>query len=639
MYCLSAKARQVKRAIFISLLLWGPVATACQAKETADKKLSAAVRAEFHQITNGASLKLPEAGSVPRSAGTHEYRYLVTVQSPSDIEGVASDLASLVSKVTRHAESVLSVATKQQLPLLTALVAHQKVRFVEESTERVNEPVVTSFVVPFNYNANLTHNVVALRKLYDLSGDSVTVGLWDEGPVLTSHAEFTGRVEARDPGEPNPHATHVAGTIAAAGVAENQQAGGMAPKVRLLSYDYNNDLNEIESVLGGLAPPQITNHSYTSRRGWSPAGTWLWCGAPAVSETEDYLFGKYSTDSAAIDEIARRHPNTTIFVAAGNQRSETVDPYASAGWDGRHWVPQLHDYSDAKRPSNAQHGGYDTLEGFGLAKNVITVGAMEDVLLGVDTVTAESVHVTNFSSWGPADDGRIKPDLIANGAQLNSPTVQWLVTGFSNNSYQQMSGTSQATPAASGIGALLVELSNKRRQKPLRSDELKAALIHTAVSPFEGPTYQIGWGAIDAKAAGELVAGDSGKLLTASLVDQHPLQFRGKPSGGKIRVTLVWIDPAGKPNAAGINDREPARVMDIKLFLADNRGLTHYPWSLDPSNPTAGAKRTGWNEIDNVQRVDVEGPVSGDWTIEIVGSGLDGQPTIALAISGLILNE
>ncbi|MCA1510217.1 S8 family serine peptidase [Bradyrhizobium sp. NBAIM01] len=627
------------KTLFIFILLLGALMTDCRAEESADKKLSAAVRAELRQLTSSTSSKSPEPDTAPASAASRERTYLVTLQSPSNIEGVTQDLASLVSKVTRHAMSVLSIETKQQLPLLTALIAHQKVGFVEESTERINEPIVTSSVVPFNYNANLTHNVLALRKLYDLSGEGVTVGLWDEGPVLSSHAEFTGRVEVRDPGEPNAHATHVAGTIAAAGVAEDQQAGGMAPKVHVISYDYNNDLNKIESVLGGIAPPQVTNHSYTSRRGWSPAGNWLWCGAPAVSETEDYLFGKYSTDSAAIDDIALRHPNTSIFVAAGNQRSETLDPHASAGWDGRHWVPQLHDYSNAKRPSNAQHDGYDTLEGFGLAKNVITVGAMEDVSLGVNTVTAESVRVTKFSSWGPADDGRIKPDLIANGAQLNSPTVQWLVTGFDNHAYQQMSGTSQATPAASGIGALLVELSEKRRNKPLRSDELKAALIHTAVSPFQGPTYQIGWGAIDAEAAGKLVAGDSGKLLTVSLVNQQPLRFKGKAFGESIRVTVAWIDPAGKPNAAGLNDRQPARVMDIKLFLADNRGAPHYPWSLDPNNPTAGAKRTGWNERDNVQRVDVDGPVSGDWTVELGGSGLSGQPTIALAISGLILDE
>jgi subtilisin family serine protease len=630
------------RTVPVALLLSGVAWFACHAQDGAEQKFSAAVRAELRLLASGDQSKnLSAGGTGTQPEASIESVYLVTVKSESDIEAVSRDLAALVSRIRRHAAKVLSVVTKQQAPLLATLMADGRVRFVEESSERVQEPIELSSVVPFNYNANLTHNVVALRQLYGVSGDGVTVGIWDGGPVLASHDEFQGRVELRDTGEPSDHATHVAGTIGAAGLDEREQAGGMAPKVHLLSYDFYNDLNEMESALAAASPPQITNHSYTSRRGWSlenSAGSWFWFGVPAVSETEDYLFGKYSTDSAAIDEVAFRNPNATIFVAAGNQRGKSLDPNY-AGWDGQHWVPRLHSYMNTKRPPNAQHQGYDTLEGFGLGKNVITVGAIEDVLLGVNTVTKDSVRVTDFSSWGPADDGRIKPDLVANGAQLNSPTVQWLVTSYDNHAYQQMSGTSQATPAASGIGALLVELSAKRRQKPLRSDELKAALIHTAVSPSAGPTYQIGWGAIDARAAGELVAGDSGTLLTVSLTGEQPLRLTGKSSGQTIRVTLVWIDPAGKPNAGGLNDREPARVVDLKLFLADTAGKPYFPWSLNPNCPTADATRTGWNERDNVQRIDVDDAVPGDWTIELAGPKLETAQTVVLAITGLKLRD
>jgi subtilisin family serine protease len=629
--------KDIMKITFATLLLLGTASSTCYAEDGQEQKLSAAVRAELRFLASGdQSKKSPEGGTAPESV------YLVTVRSASDIDVVIQDLAAFVSRTRRHAANVLSVVTKQQAALLTALTADARVRFVEEFSERVQEPIVRSPIVPFNYNANLTHNVSALRELYGVSGDGVTVAIWDGGPVLASHDEFEGRVELRDSGKPNDHATHVAGTIGAAGVDKRQRAGGMAPKVHLLSYNLENDLNKMESVLAEASPPQITNHSYTSRRGWSlkkDDGIWLWCGAPEISGTEDYLFGKYSTDSAAIDGIAVRNPNTTIFVAAGNERGTNLDPNSDTGWDGRHWVPRLHSFAETKRPSNAQHQGYDTLEGFGLAKNVITVGAIKDVLLGVNTVTADSVRVTDFSSWGPADDGRIKPDLVANGAQLNSPTVQWLVTDYSNHAYVQMSGTSQATPAASGIGALLVELSAKKRQKPLRSDELKAALIQTAVSPSAGPTYQIGWGAIDAEAAGRLVAGDSGTLLTTSLTGTQPLRLKAKSSGQKIRVTLVWIDPAGKPNAGGLNDREPARVIDLKLLLRDTEGNPYFPWSLDPNNPTANATRGGWNERDNVQRIDVDDAVSSDWTIEVVGSKLEAAQTIVLAITGLKLDE
>jgi subtilisin family serine protease len=639
--CAAPKGDGFMKTIY-GILFWLACAlSTCQAGE-AEQKLSAAVQADLRLLS---TVDPPQQTPADRpnadNAAVRETAYLVTVKSISDIEPLTKDLAALVSRVRRHSMKVLSVVTKKKAPLLAALAADLRVLFVEESSEQVLEPIVQPARFPFNYNAILTHNVLELRARYQVSGDGVTVGIWDGGPVLATHVEFEGRVELRDSGEPNNHATHVAGTLGAAGVDAKQNAGGMAPKVHLLSYDMLNDLNKIESALAEASPPQITNHSYTSRRGWSPKeddGIWLWCGTPAISETEDYLFGKYNTNSAAIDDIAFRNPNTTMFVAAGNERGKNLDPNESAGWDGRHWVPGLHAYANTKRPSNAQHQGYDTLEGFGLAKNVITVGAMENALLGVNALTPGSVRVTDFSSWGPADDGRIKPDLVANGAQLNSPTVQWVVTDYDNEAYAVMSGTSQATPAASGIGALLVELSAKTRHKPLRSDELKAVLIHTAVSPSAGPTYQIGWGAIDAEAAGALVAGDSGTFLTTSLTTAQPLRLKAKSSGQKIRVTLVWIDPAGKPNAGGLNDREAARVLDLKLLLRDTGGNLYFPWSLDPDHPAAVATRAGSNEQDNVQRVDVDEATPGDWTIEVTGLRFEGAATIVLAVTGLRLD-
>jgi hypothetical protein len=109
--------------------------------------------------------------------------------------------------------------------------------------------------------------------------------------------------------------------------------------------------------------------------------------------------------------------------------------------------------------------------------------------------------------------------------------------------------------------------------------------------------------------------------------------------GQRIRVTLAWIEPPAKPNAAGLNDREAARLVDLKLSLVDIRGKRYFPWSLDPNNPTAEATRTRLNKRDNVQRIDVENAVSGDWTIELIASKLETPQTVVLAITGLKLNE
>jgi len=52
------------------------------------------------------------------------------------------------------------------------------------------------------------------------------------------------------------------------------------------------------------------------------------------------------------------------------------------------------------------------------AKNILTVGAVEGIPGGYNR--KEDVIMSSFSSWGPTDDGRIKPDLVADGVGVYS---------------------------------------------------------------------------------------------------------------------------------------------------------------------------------------------------------------------------
>lgn len=109
--------------------------------------------------------------------------------------------------------------------------------------------------------------------------------------------------------------------------------------------------------------------------------------------------------------------------------------------------------------------------------------------------------MSTFSSWGPTDDGRIKPDLVANGVSVYSSTAS------SDSSYDgTYSGTSMATPNAAGSAALLQQLyANTFGQRP-RASLLKALLIHTADDLGNpGPDYKFGWGLINLKAAADIV--------------------------------------------------------------------------------------------------------------------------------------
>jgi subtilisin family serine protease len=585
-------------------------------------------------------------------------RFTILARSASDVAQIRADLVNLAETVMSGGPRVLRVETTRATALLSALSTNDKVEHVEAADELYREPDPEPPVINYNINARLTHNVQMLRDQYNsVSGKGIGVAIWDDGQILRTHDEFQNRVIVRNPNAPpKTHATHVAGTIGAWGAKDFSQ--GMAPEATLYSFS----LHEDERTLPGVALNDpgifVTNHSYAAIRGWSyhpELNAWVWFGDPTKSPTEDYRFGKYSARSVFADELVASHPRLSIFVAAGNARDPDRNPNSRLSWNGRHLVagdgrplvaadgrPMVAATSEfifEKRPSNAQHGGgYDTIEGMALGKNVITIGAIENVDDGLSADAPDKLQVTNFSSWGPADDGRIKPDLVANGARLHSSSVELNANGeYKPDGYKHLSGSSQASPTAAGIGTLLNELSIQRRGNTLRADEMKAALISTAISPSPGPTYQIGWGAIDALAAGRLVSGDQGTLLSDRFRSARDHTFKAERTTGPVRVTLVWIDAVGRANTGGLNDRTAALVHDLDLHVTDSRTKEHHPWSLDPNQPAARATQSGANRRDNVERVDISAgdAPSGLWTIEIKGPDTARDVPFALAIQGL----
>lgn len=187
--------------------------------------------------------------------------------------------------------------------------------------------------------------------------------------------------------------------------------------------------------------------------------------------------------------------------------------------------------------------------------------------------------VSDFSSFGPTDDGRIKPDVVTNGNQLCSPTYRKLAGGRPDPpAYELMPGTSMATPVVTGIVVLLDELSQKQRNDLLTADEAKALLIHSAVSTTVGPNYRTGWGAVDALAAGTILRGGSGiPRLVRGVTADPPFETQfAVQAGQKIKVTLVWTDWAGEVRTA-LDDKTGALVDDLDLELIDPARDRYYP--------------------------------------------------------------
>jgi subtilisin family serine protease len=515
-----------------------------------------------------------------------------------------------------------------------------------------------------NKQAQFIHGVELLRKAYKLSGQSSAVGVWDGGHALANHLEFGTRVALKDRQDGKSvfvdgHATHVAGTIAAAGRAEKAQ--GMAPSAPLHSYHWYDDT---AAVLGSANEIGIgvTNHSYGAVGGWTidPATTtcpvWYWFGRDADEDSVRY--GRYDSNAAAFDAAAFSNPKLSMFVAAGNERGWIGEPdrLPKDRFNGQHCVRKngKWELSKKKRAQNSRKDGYDTLVGHSVSKNVITVGAMIDL---ATNWKRRDIATTEFSSFGPSDDGRIKPDVIANGEMLYSTAPPKRCETFGNcklnsidaserKGYVERSGTSMASPVAAGIATLLNELAARVLKRPLYSDEMKAVLIHSALSTRddEGPTYQAGWGVIQALPAGHLVAKHRGVLQRITVKKGEKTQSieLAWPEDKPARITVVWLDQPGETiseEMAIIDDPKSTLINRIAVTLRSSDSPNpYYPWSLNPKHPEAAPAADRPNEADNVNRFDV--PASerrgGRWNLDIDTTALVADYLdVAIAYYGL----
>ncbi|MDY0109026.1 MAG: S8 family serine peptidase [Candidatus Krumholzibacteria bacterium] len=471
----------------------------------------------------------------------------------------------------------------------------------------------------------------------DLSGANPlgSLAIWDGGAVRIAHQEFTGRAVSGD-GSSNvsSHATHVAGTMIAAGA--DPDARGMSFAGTLQSYDWGDDTGEMAAAAAGLLC--LSNHSYGYvagwRYGWSDPDAWYWFGDPTVSEIEDPGFGFYDPTAAAWDDLAHAAPYYLIVKSAGNDRSD-AGPEPGGGHYA--WSDQVNDWvwSTVVRDPDGGADGFDSIPYHGTAKNILTVGAVLDIPGG--WTSPDDVQVSAFSSWGPTDDGRVKPDLVANGVSLYSSIAS------GDAEYARYSGTSMSAPNVTGSLNLLVEHYRALHggQRPLAST-LKAIVLHTAseAGPTPGPDFMHGWGLLNTAAAALMISDDAAggrRLRVATLADGTADLYRFYHDGdGELKVTLAWTDPAGSPPAWSLNPTTPMLVNDLDLKLVrESDNAVFWPWLLDPAAPAAPAV-TGPNHRDNVEMILATGAGAGTYLVEVSHSGsLQGGQTYSLVVSGL----
>src|SRR5690606_1240140 len=340
-------------------------------------------------------------------------------------------------------------------------------------------------------------------------GQGMNVGLWEFSIPLQTHFSFGGRIVIKDGGTQSSdasefgHATHVAGTLAANDMIPNIK--GFMPQASQIWANakvYQDVVYMPSEAAQGLL---MSNHSYGLYAEMAP-GSWL----PGI-------FGKYNSDAEDYDAIAYNAPFYTIVFAAGNDRTSNHNP--------------------------AKPDGRDLLSQGGVSKNTVVVASV----YGIENYSSPSnVTLSSFSSFGPTDDFRIKPDIAAKGQNVLSAGINGDASTAPNN------GTSMAAPAVTGSIGLWQQYYNQLNPGTwMRSSTVRALMAHTALEagPAPGPDHMYGWGLLNVQGGAEVMEND-GKgysvIMEEDLNEGATFESEFDYTGDyPLTAALAWVDPEG----------------------------------------------------------------------------------------------
>ena len=426
-----------------------------------------------------------------------------------------------------------------------------------------------------------THAEQAQALPYDLRGDGVVVCVYDGGMIDQTHNDFGGRVSLCEPGSSEDHPTHVAGSVGSSGALNGGVYRGMAPEVGILSYQYE----ACNPYCLYNSPQDIEDNYEEALNDYGADICTNSIGSNIASNFYDCDWeGDYELTSQLLDEIVTGSvgPPFTILYAAGNERG-----------NGRCGTT------------------FYTLGVPAGAKNIITVGATDD-----------NDQISSFTSWGPPDDGRLKPDVSAPGVNIYST--------LPGNQYGNMSGTSMATPVTAGCIALMMEKFHRLFSPTYRPlPATIKALLCVSADDFgnAGPDYKFGHGRVNIQTAidyMDIFGFLEGEIAQAESID---VQIQVTASIQELQVVLAWDDPAAVPMSF------VTLINDLDLKLISPTSTVYQPLVTDPQNPSNPAT-PGRNHRDNIEHVIIQNPAAGNWLVRVVAYDIPGPvltQTYALA--------
>ncbi len=438
---------------------------------------------------------------------------------------------------------------------------------------------------------------------YNLTGAGITVMVRDEARIY-AHPDFGTRLLFGPDvtGEtPVQHSTHVAGTIGGDGSSiPGAGARGYAPGCKIVSYDLNGDESAEPLQAKQTFNATLSNHSYGFETGWDNG----------VFTDNQATFGLYSTFARNWDSLVRTQ-NLILVKSAGNSRSGSGPGHPHNGTlaaDGEY---------------------YDTCDQSSMSKNVLIVGAViSSAVAGTPDTTQ---YVMSFSSSGPSDDGRLRPEIVADGDTVLSCDD----TAADGSTYVALSGTSMAAAAVTGATTIFLQRYAQYfgAGNTFSPHGIRAVYAQTATDfGRPGPDYLHGFGMLDLSAAVALLDADHGtgqRLVTSSLDGSTGERFFQLVSDGTtpIKATLCWSDDPGDALATKslVND------LDLRLVNANDQSAT-FPFTLNPAAPDQPAK-PGINSVDTIEQVIYAVPPAGNYLLAVRGSTLISPTPFVIASS------
>ena len=438
---------------------------------------------------------------------------------------------------------------------------------------------------------------------YNGSGVLVSVadtGL-DDGNTTTMHLDMMGRVvglidytesDTSDgvAEDVHGHGTHCAGIVAGnAAIGTTDADGylygmGVAPEASIMQQRVFGDDGSWEGPANGvLAQDAVQNGADVGSNSWGMN-----------------TFGDYTSDDAEFDALVRDADSST----PGNQQYILEFSAGNAG------------------PVTGSIGSPAS------AKNVIATGASENYRPNLPQGwRADNVdEIADFSSRGPCEDGRIKPDIVAPGTWISSALSSSASQGWSwnpdygrwgniNSDYEWCGGTSMAGPHVSGGAALFVEYHRETHGSTPSPALTKATLISGADDVGPGyPSNDQGWGEMNLTNVINpqfVVLEDQSVALATGGSHAYNIMLSDYINGAKI--TLVWTDAPGSVSA------NKALVNDLDLVVTAPDGTTYHgnQFSGAWSDPTSG----DFDRVNNIENVFINaGNIqSGTYQITVLG--------------------